>query len=272
MATVADECGVLYLALERPSLAAVCLLSIASLRRSGYSGEVLILSDLPPELWLGARPLRATVRRLDRAENQVAKVFKTRLGRLTPFERTLYLDCDTLVCRSLRGLWTRALPPDLPVAMARDRAPTLQSVLERAPAWGNPQEWAETALLCGPGAPHFNSGVVYWATSSASEEFFKKWEEEFLRYCATDQAPLARAISRTACPPASLGQRLNVQTGQTAWYPSAIIRHFNGIRGDRVLDAMVAAYRRIGDEQRRRRSGLFSTVVCTNPPAEESAG
>jgi hypothetical protein len=248
--------GVIYLALGRLTFAQMCMLSIASLRRSGYRGPISIFTDLPHEDWIrmeilfrGLGDLEYSVRRLippeeASEEEQVRwrKTSKTRLNRLTPFRRTLYLDCDTTVCRRLNPVWKFIDGAKCPIAMARDRAPTVGMVRRLAPEWGDSSDWEETLALCGEEATHYNSGVIYWEDDDAVDELFRQWEEQMKKCSVIDQCPLVRAIHLSDMPPLVLPAVVNVQTLQSKLYERAVIRHYSGMNTAEALNEMLRAY------------------------------
>ena len=245
-----NDCGVIYLVLNRPIFMQMCMLSMMSLRKSGYEGRIAVATDFGADAWRNAEQgfgqlpsPRFQVIPLDRSSDaQIPeKAYKARLGRVAPFHRTLYLDCDTIICRSIAPLWNETATIDPPLALALGRAHTLGSLRRQAPTWAT-AEWAETIRLCGANARHYNSGVIYWASKTAVSKFFAVWESEAGKDCATDQAPLVRALFLSNCSPKVLCQFYNVQNRQKIDLASTVIRHFAGIEPHSAYSRMCALY------------------------------
>ncbi len=250
-----NDCGVIYLVLNRPIFMQMCMLSMMSLRKSGYEGPIAVATDFGADAWrdaeerFGALPSpRFQIIPLDRSSDaQIPeKAYKARLGRVAPFHRTLYLDCDTIICRSTAPLWDQTTTIDPPLALALGRAHTLASLRRQAPTWAS-AEWEETIRLCGANARHYNSGVIYWSsnTAIAISKFFAVWESEAGKDCLTDQAPLVRALLLSNCSPKVLCQFYNVQNRQKIDLASTVIRHFSGIEPHCAYFRMYALYHRL---------------------------
>jgi hypothetical protein len=249
---VLNDCGVIYLVLDRPIFMQMCMLSMMSLRKSGYEGPIAVVTDLTADVSRDAAerlgqglPANFQLISLDRnSEPHIPqKAYKATLDRLTPFRRTLYLDCDTIICRSIVRLWEGAADAEL--AFALDRAPTVGAVRRSAPTWGSAVDWEETIALCGAESAHHNSGVIYWSSSPLTSNVFALWEREIDKYRSTDQAPLARALHTLKCKPDKLNQKYNVQTGQARLYQPAVIRHFSGCNIDQTVFEMHGLYLKI---------------------------
>lgn len=272
-----DDFGVIYLATGRLMFAQMCMLSIASLRRSGYRGPVTVFTDLPRKEWKRMRSLFSGLRDLSYDivclnlpdtpdEQEIArwlKTCKTRLDRLTPFRRNLYLNCNTIVCRGLDRIWSFLEEARRPIAMALDRAPTVGIVRKFAPTWGNPADWEETLAACGPGAAHYNSGVIYWEDHEDARRLFREWEAEISKWCGVDQPPLVRAIHRSGVTPLVLPRLGNVQTLQGRMYDRALIRHFSGLTAADAMEEMLKWYSQ--DTLRVKMPRSASLVFCDKP-------
>lgn len=255
----------------------MCMLSMMSLRKSGYDGPIALVTDLGTDVARDSAerlgqgpPPEVQLINLDRTSEPhiPQKAYKARLNRLTPFRRTLYLDCDTIVGRGIDQLWDEMASAAPPIAFALDRAPTLGGLRLCAPTWGIAGDWEETIALCGAESAHYNSGVIYWTSSPLSAEVFALWEQEIRKYCATDQAPLVRSLYLLNCKPRKLKPIYNVQSGQSSLYEAAVIRHFSGRKEGHAILEMWGLYLQLHgspfDRHPRRivtGSSRFSTIT-----------
>jgi hypothetical protein len=54
---VLNDCGVIYLVLNRPIFMQMCMLSMLSLRKSGYEGPIAIATNVDHDIWQCAAEL-----------------------------------------------------------------------------------------------------------------------------------------------------------------------------------------------------------------------
>src|SRR6266571_24215 len=89
---VLNDCGVIYLVLNRPIFMQMCMLSMMSLRKSGYEGPIAVVTDLGADVCREAarqgnqeEPPEFQLIALDRnSEPHIPqKSYKARLDRLT---------------------------------------------------------------------------------------------------------------------------------------------------------------------------------------------
>jgi hypothetical protein len=152
-----------------------------------------------------------------------------------------------------------------PLAMALDRAPTIAAVRKFAPRWGNAADWDQTIALCGADFPHFNSGVIYWESTSQARDLFSTWEKELERYRATDQAPLLRAIHLSRQSPMRLPSIYNFALEDSKTLP--VIRHFVGLRPDQALEKMLRVF---SCRERRMRRHTYSQQVFSRTAVSDT--
>ena len=99
--------------------------SAASLRRF-YDGPITLLTDFPPKATTKlCESLRIDVRRLFLGTDDPfrSRYLKTQLAQLTPYERTIFLDADTLVLKPIDALFQHEL------ALALDARVTVKESL-----------------------------------------------------------------------------------------------------------------------------------------------
>jgi hypothetical protein len=112
---------------------------------------------------------------------------KIRLLAESPYERTLFLDTDTLVCGPVWEIFAALEDSDIAVALAPTRRHT-----DRRPRWFQPE---------------YNTGVIAYRTEWM-RSFSREWERLFLSRVRTDitfgdQSVFAEALARSraaVCP------------------------------------------------------------------------
>ena len=142
--------GVLYVA-EGPDYAALAVQSIRTLRRHepDLAADLMTDSAVPEGLFDRVSPLRPGRR---------AKIAGMAASR---FERTLFLDCDTLVVAPFGDVWDILDRFDLALSHDVRRSSALIETGWREPA---PDVF-----------PQHNSGVMLYRRSPAMAEFFAAW-------------------------------------------------------------------------------------------------
>jgi len=168
--------GVLYL-LSGTSYAARLVVSLHSLRRH-YSGPAAVLTTDAAAAAI-AEKLAAdrllSVRHVPAGEaigggRKAAYLFKPRLHAFTPFHRTVYLDCDTVVAGPIDELF--GLPDDEHVLVTQfcDWVTTGRTIARRIRSWRDTHpELVAAALDFGPA---INTGVFAFTPHSA---VFERW-------------------------------------------------------------------------------------------------
>src|SRR5215218_9822905 len=167
--------GVIYVAVRDATYRRLARESIWSLRRARERVDVAVVCDDDADAATTAREFGDGVRRIvvpRDADAFGSRAIKTQLHRLTPFDETLYLDCDTLVVWPLDQIWQHLRSAE--VALALDAHPTVQGALAaaRGERRGTAAEWEATrASMTSAAAPYFNGGVLLWRRSEASARF-----------------------------------------------------------------------------------------------------
>jgi hypothetical protein len=179
--------GVIYLAFGAPYLA-MALHSITSLRVFNPSMPVCVLTNIaerPPNTrWWNSVPESHWVF-MDKSTS-INRDIKTHIYRFSPFDKTVYLDCDTLVLADLTDLElfldhfdVLLKPSDRPGKTDRKK-----KILNGVVPYGN--------------VTHFNSGVLGFRRSANVERFFDDWRECYRRLnFRRDQPSLVEAIYRS---------------------------------------------------------------------------
>lgn len=195
--------GVLYLAVEQPHVYIECLCSVLSLRsplHGAYSGPATIITD--------SMDLADLAAALAGADCVLAfgksRDFKTRLHQYSLYERTLYLDSDTLLVQPVEQLF------DWFKAQSKSIGAPLGAVHYR--------EWA------GEGGYGWNSGVLLWHQGELTARFFEAWHRQWQADgCGRDEAAFWRAQDETNTPIANLPGAFNWSDNQPR--NDVVVRH-----------------------------------------------
>jgi hypothetical protein len=174
--------GVLYVAFGAPYLG-MAINSLLSVRTTNPDVPICVVTNVVPDApakawWKPHMGDQWIFLPLDTNQNRQVK---TRIYELSPFDRTLYLDCDTMVLGDLSGIqW----PLDyFDVLICAGDNPEIK---ERR-ILGGRQPYSENG--------HFNGGVLCFKEADVVEEFFTRWQASFsaLAY-PQDQPSLMEAI------------------------------------------------------------------------------
>jgi Glycosyl transferase family 8 len=186
--------GVIYCATAHIAYLEAALISALALRQQEPQVPITILSD---QLWLKTLHLEQygiTPRLLTAAEAGLgpfsSRHIKTQLNTLTAYEESLFLDADILPLRSIADLWQALDHSD--VAMVPDRLPRV-SLCDHISS----EEKEYTLARLAGDAVQFNSGVLLWRDTAASQSLFHQWHREWLTFQKQDQLALVRALHTT---------------------------------------------------------------------------
>lgn len=128
-------------------------------------------------------------------------------------QKTLFLDADLLVLRSLDEVWN--LLDDHDFLIARDVHPTIGLAAKSdvgTRKW--PREEIETTLrLVGFDRGYFNTGVFAWRPTKRTAKLFHIWHCEWLKHRLSSQYALVRALDYTGFRPYELHTSYNAYAG-----------------------------------------------------------
>lgn len=222
-ANPAGDFGVLYLSIGT-SCAQLTVQSVSFLRQSGYDGSIRVVSDshLP-----GGDELEFETIVVPAVESTwESRQYKTQLNRFA-FERTLYLDADTLPIASVDALWDELRWAD--ICLAHDIQSDVGSFLNvsRGKEHLSPDE-----LIYMDGLPlrsrhYYNSGVMLWRQCPSVDRLFRVWHREWKRFRNLDQLALVRAIAQTGTMVHTLSPVWNCPGGK---FPSIVASQRAGVR------------------------------------------
>lgn len=181
------------------------LLSIQSLRQSGYTDPIKLVTSMPDNVPDGTD---ATVIAVDAAP---ARQYKTNfLAYADPTaEHVLFLDCDTYAVSAIDALWNVG---DLGMVVG-----------EKTPA--QKCSGAELAVMEGLGTADvycYNSGVILATNSPANRALCTAWQTEWTRFGLQDEMALLRALATTGQTVTELDNKFNSRRPTDA---VAVIRH-----------------------------------------------
>lgn len=159
--------------------------SVSTLRIHNPELPVVVLHNMPGAFSLPERigPDRCEFRRID-APNSRNRDFKSSFHKHSPFERTIFLDCDTEIKRDL-SLGFKFLD-HADIAIRPEPAPFAMSVTER-----DPEEAERLTLDFG----EFNTGVIFTSGNAAATKLLDAWHAHVLTNNKRDQKHFVRAVA-----------------------------------------------------------------------------
>jgi hypothetical protein len=161
------DIGVQYLAFGYPFLVKALASALSLKRRLAWPVSIVTNVRFAPDFEIdGIRPFDHVVTIDDEDKNN--RLYKTSAYRYSPFERTVFLDCDTEVVGDLT-----------PADKLLDR----YELLARLHSWpieykdptGNLAKLSYRTL----DNPHWNSGVLLYKKCANVENFFRDWNAKF---------------------------------------------------------------------------------------------
>ncbi|TLD68983.1 glycosyltransferase [Phragmitibacter flavus] len=166
-------------------------------------------------------------------EGFASRVAKLSMDLWSPFQDTLFIDCDTLVCEDLEPVFKLLESAPLYMAKETPKYTTLGSVANAG--WIEREAGSGYAQLLRklPGqTPIWNSGVILFRKGEGVHRFFAAWRRRWeLRGSATlDQLPLAELVIENG-PPAELPPYWHCQVSSQnpkSEIPRAAVYHFMG--------------------------------------------
>jgi hypothetical protein len=188
-----EDQGVLYLALgERYHQETIA--SVTSLRRYGYRGAIRVVTD--DQAWMPPHLECETVRVPVVGDGFATRYYKTQLFRFA-YSTTLFLDSDAIPIGDIEPIWQCLGNSD--VALAADLRPTIGELIARDRGDRRWTEEFDLMIRLGLTAHAFyNSGVMMFRKTSAVQDLFALWHDEWQRFGGRDQMALTRALAVTA--------------------------------------------------------------------------
>jgi hypothetical protein len=196
--------GVLYLALGA-DYGGLATDSARTLRLHGYDGPVRVVTDRPSRELVDLECETHVVGELPRGF--ASRFHKTQLYRWS-FDRTLFLDADTVVISPISEIWEQldghdmAMAPDMHASVAHVLEHSVNDPTRRAPEY---QLMRDLGLT---GRRYYNSGVMLFRQGTRTADAFDHWHREWTRFRGEDQLALVRAIAASG---------LRVRTLDSSW-------------------------------------------------------
>lgn len=155
-----------------------------------------------------------------------SRIHKLSCDLWSPFQHTLFLDCDVLVKENLTGLFDRLAQGDLHMCVEKAGYSTLGESLAHEWIHRNLEaSYIQDLRELDPDTIHFNSGVMLFRKSQTVHNFFQAWRDRWAARGAKtmDQIPLME-VCQSRPAPMVLPPRYNCFRREEG----AAIRHFLG--------------------------------------------
>ncbi len=187
--------------------------SIQSLR-NWFVGEILIIADQQYSKLLNLNNIIFKIIKTDKSYREQSRSAKTQLYDLSIFEKTLFVDCDTIFYKNPNEIFNFNN-----ISMALDTYPTLNRLRKR-----HKTELNYTRDVVPLNNNYYNSGVIFFPRNDIVANFFKVWHEEWQKFKNVDQLALARTIQKTQTFPTILNKCFN----QKRKIDETVIWHYMG--------------------------------------------
>jgi len=144
-----------------------------------------------------------------------ARVLKTQVMALCPYEQVLFLDVDTLILKPLDSLWQLLTSDtDIVIGPAQFHSSIADARDMRLFRIGDSRfraDWALSASIAGTGFPFYSSSTMLWRSSATTLALANAWYVEWQRYQQSDMLPLARALATVKPAITQLPAKYNVR-------------------------------------------------------------
>ncbi|WP_110283832.1 glycosyltransferase [Halomonas sp. LBP4] len=211
--------GVIYLALGRPYLA-MALLSAKSMVNNNPDIPLTIVTNVsnePPQVDFFRRGFDDWIHvDVDVSAN---RHLKTNILTYSKYDKTIFIDCDTIVMGDLSV--ASFILDYFDVCVRLNRYP------QRRRGKGDVNVLGGLSIEA---LPHWNSGVMLIKNSDPAKEFFESWNAKFAELDNKyDQVALVPAIFETGARVLSLEDRWNATDpgiGRNRWRQETIVYHY----------------------------------------------
>jgi hypothetical protein len=230
--------GVVYLAFGKPYLA-MALYSIATLRKNNQDLPVCIITneEFDIEHINILHKDKDHVIFMNKTTDQNRDI-KTKINEYSPYENTIFIDCDTIIVGDLSDALHILRYFDL--AFRLNKYPQKRkgkgdiNILHNIPV-GN--------------LPHWNSGVILFRKSELSDKFFLEWNKAFNRIGSRyDQVSLVETIFTNDARVLSLDDKWNSIDpiiNRDKWKKSVKIFHYGTNISDKMISDIVKQVKNI---------------------------
>jgi hypothetical protein len=209
-----NKYGVIYVALG-PAYAIMAMVSINSIR---------IYSDVPISIIIDKST--ADIVKLPKLDNVIIidncieenRLIKSKIYDLSPYENTLYVDCDTIIKANIIDCFDYLEYFDIAVKQRQKAFP--------ASGKGALKIFNGNKIVANQ--PHWNSGVIAFKKNSKTKKMFNHWSylQKNLNY-EFDQPALAQAVIQSDLRVVSLEDKWNYQDARAIYFQAGIIIHYS---------------------------------------------
>lgn len=193
--------GLIYIAVGTPYVNSA-IMSAASARRF-HDNPILIITDKDSAVWPRAKAefdIDVQVIETGYPDNthRSSRFLKTQVFKFSPFTRSVFLDADTFVCKSISALWlapTDDKPIAMPLSQSQPKVKDIANDKKLMKKLTYKHDFELTLKVAGANAPHFCSSTMAWLKRKDVDDLADRWYREWQRFESRDMMALARAIS-----------------------------------------------------------------------------
>lgn len=220
-----NKYGVLYVALG-PAYAIMALVSINSLR---------IYSDVPISIIID-KSTADTVKlpQLDDIiiiEDSIEdnRLIKSKIFDYSPYENTLYIDCDTIIRANIIDCFDYLEYFDIAIKQ--------RQIAYSAVGKGALKIFDGNQIVANQ--PHWNSGVIVFRKNAKTKKMFARWSylQKNLNY-EFDQPALAQAVIQSDLRVVSLEDKWNYQDARAIYFQAGTIIHYSSNLNFRIRNML----------------------------------
>ncbi len=220
-----ERFGVLYLAFGQSYLA-MALLSASTLRKTNPEIPICIIVNIKLktkniDFWDSKKDFLIYLEK----DTLLNRNIKVSLNKYTPFKKTLFLDCDTLVIGNISK--TELYLDYFDIAIKLN--PFFKTLKGKGDVPVIDDKTTASDI------PHWNSGVIMFRKNEKTNLFFKKWSDLYKKLNVSyDQVSLAEAIFKSDIKLLSLNSEWNYSSSLLSKNKNILVVHYTSKISDKI--------------------------------------
>lgn len=195
-----DDVGIIYGSFGNHRYLFGAVYSILTIRENKCFDDITVVTDIEHNAVDYLESIGINILRSEGASGwKNCCRLKPGICRQSPYETTLFLDCDVIALRDISNIWTLARGLSAVAGPHKSISSMKSTTYSR-------EEVQWTVDTCPPDSKFFNTGVFAWRDA---DKFFDLWIEEINRFQYVDELAFVRAICRSKISVRSLPNKYN---------------------------------------------------------------